>query len=225
MTYAHVVTAKTSGQNGGTSGSVDTTGANFLVVLISKLNGVTVTVSDSKSNTWTGLTLQSGNQPNAQLFYVSGVPTVGSGHTFTIAGTNSFSLGIFSAFSGSDTAGQFDQQSGAAGAGSPPGSITPSADNMLVIAGAAADGTGVSGNQPSGYTQLDAADTVGGASYGGATAYQIQTTATATNPTWSFGFQGCVVAASFKASAGGGGGATSLLVPSLSGWQRHQLNR
>ena len=195
-----------SGVNGGTSASQDTTGATLLVVCTCSAFGVTATVSDSKTNTWTPLTHFDGHTPHGRMFYVNN-PTVGTGHTFTLGPAGVTGVGIFSWWSGAATTSVLDQQNGLSGSPVPaqPGSITPSEDGELVVAGFAS----VTFTNPlaaSGMTIIADQIVIGGQSYALAAAYVVQTTATAINPTWSGmdSSQGANYLASFKAAAGAG---------------------
>ena len=194
------------GANGGTTGSIDTTGASFLVLNVSYYDpGTAPTISDSKSNTWSALTLQS-STGSSRLYYCAS-PSVGTGHTFSANGTGSYPSLQVLAFSGSHGT-PFDQQNGATSAGATSlatGSITPSEDNELVIAGL------VHGDNTAGAVSIDGGFTAyknafsSGNNMGGGIAYLIQTTATAANPSWSVttSTQLAATIASFKAAAGG----------------------
>ncbi len=196
-----------------TSPGIDTTGANLLVASIFFYTGnaATATVSDNKSNTWNPLTQQdiSGNRA-CQLWYADNTPTVGSGHTFTVTGNGSFPMIIVYAFSGA-LASAFDQESGAiedSGSATTlqPGSLTPAAANSLLVTafGMRDDGDGQSisaGFTPNGNLTLA---NVGSLSM----AYDIQTSAAASNPTWTSPNASRMIAvmASFLAAGGGGSG-------------------
>ena len=160
----------------GTSAAIDTTGATLIV--IAAHNNPTIT--DSKSNTWLPLTDQT-SAPEHRLFYAVN-PTVGTGHTFSI---NAWARIVVTAWSGADTVQPFDEQNGTSGgAVSPvqPGSITPSLDGELVVAGASLINQ-VSNFTVSGYTVINSPQ--GGGPEGCSLAYAVQTTATATNPLWA----------------------------------------
>jgi hypothetical protein len=196
------------GASGGTTGAINTTGASLLVALISSNNDADVTVSDSKGNTWVGLTVQAIGAPHTRIYYVVN-PTVGTGHTFTSSGSNIYTAACFAAFSGVKTTSPFDQENGQWGGGQDnsnarPGSITPSENNELIIAG-----FGLAGPETltigGGYSITDQLAYSGGVNYGGAMAYLVQTTATATNQLWGgigSTVAGGVVVASFKVGAG-----------------------
>lgn len=211
MAIVGTVTAKVGGATGGTTSAVNTTGSSLIVLVNSFLGGGEPTVSDSKSNIWTQLTIQSAGAGSGSLrmSYVLN-PTVGSGHTFTLTGVTT--AGVWRAYSGVDTSSPFDQQNGAVDASGLPssfqaGSITPGVNNELIVGGCmfAAAGEGVV-TIGGGFSIIDFLARVGGGVNPGCYLSElIQTTATASNPAWAF-TQGPTVGAtqaSFKASAGG----------------------
>jgi hypothetical protein len=211
----------TPAANGNTSGSIDTTGASLLVMHVSTYSqGPDPTVSDSKGNTWTALTAQDPpvSEPRSQLFYVAN-PTVGSGHTFTVAGTGIFHVTCAAAFSGALTVSPFDQQNGArsdaAATSLQPGSVTPTEDNELVVTGIAT-GSGSSGAYTVGssFTKTNEAAYANSVNEGGGLAYLVQGTAAAVNPQWSWTGSALRSAtiATFKAAAVGGGTTVARLV-------------
>ncbi len=193
-----------------TTDAIDTTGATLLVIVLGFFNS-TPTISDSKSNTWTALTnSHEAAGSNCQIFYVAN-PTVGSGHTFTNGTSDSYSSVLVSAWSGAATTTPFDQQNqNNAGpvTSASTGSITPGENNELVIAGVSLRDNGSTGDTVSingGFTISDQVPSVGFAHLQGASAYLIQTTAAAANPTWSWTNSDYVATtiASFKAAGGG----------------------
>lgn len=208
------------GVNGGTTGSIDTTGASFLVLNVAWYDpGTAPTISDSKSNTWSALTKQT-STGSSRLYYCAS-PSVGSGHTFSANGTGSYPSIQVLAFSGSHGT-PFDQQNGAASAGATlaTGSITPSEDNELVIAGLVhGDNLGGAVSIDGGFTAYKNAFSSGN-NMGGGIAYLIQTTATAANPSWSVttSTQLAATIASFKASA-----AAPKYTPPFSVFRRRNL--
>lgn len=197
--------------NGATSGgvttsSINTTGADFLVLIVSDYQATTAsTPTDSKSNTWTALTPQATGVFNRCKIWYCKNPTVGSGHTFTYTLTAGFSSLAVAAFSGSDTSSPFDQQNGASTSGATtiqPGSVTPSQANELIVVGLAETNSGsVSIN--GGFTISDQVDYVPGTAFGVSLAYLIQTTATAENPTWTWvaSTESATCIATFKAGS------------------------
>lgn len=196
--------------NGGTTSSLDTTGANFLLVSIAYNN--TPAVSDSKSNTWTPLTLFPAGGNKVRFWYVENA-TVGTGHTFTVSGSSIFCCAIFTAWSGVKTTGAFDQEAGHEGIGfddttPQTGPITPTENNELVVATRIDPNANPTGH--AGYTSIDQQTFVGGTSFPSGLIYQVQTTATTADPQWTFGigtFAATFISASFKES--GAAAATS----------------
>lgn len=190
------------GQNGGTSSGHNTTGCNFLAIAVGIYSaGTGLSVSDSKSNTWTGLTLRTTGNSSHQLFYAKNAIS-GTSHNFTVTGTNIYTAGVLLGFSGVDTVYTFDQQIGTTGA-SPiqTGSLTPSYDNSLLLSSYALEDFG-SGSiaVDSGFSAVTQAASFG--FYGAVSlAYKIQTAKAAVNPSWSWtgGFNAAVMTASFLA--------------------------
>jgi len=210
MAFALVTSAQ--GQN--TTASADTTGAN-LIVLCTGLNTLG-TISDSKGNTWTKLTTRSGSSIATAIYYCY-APTVGSGHTFTMA--NAVGAIVMEAFSGSAST-PFDVENGAATDTNVTtlgtGSITPSVNDTLIVAALGAGKTNQSHSLDSGMTVAQSINGVASTRYGAAIGYKIQTTAAAISPVWTWTNAGevAVAVAAFKSATGGGGG---LFVNPLSG--------
>ena len=99
---ALIVADSASGGAGGSTGSVDTTGATILIA-VGVADSGTPSITDSKGNTWNSLTQVGGSFPTyhrCRLYYVEN-PTVGTGHTFTVAGTNASAC--FAAFDATAT--------------------------------------------------------------------------------------------------------------------------
>lgn len=194
-----------------TSTAVNTTTATLVVVLGVASSSGTMVVSDNKTNTWSTLTpTEVGGGEMAQLFFMT-AGTVGAGHTFTITASNGFSSVCVAAFSGTTGSSLLDLEAAggtAFGTTVQPGSITPSANNYLHVTGVAFN---VAGTMTISASHTIAAQVdVGAFTRGGALAYDIQTTATARNPTWTNTNTSSMaaVAASLKDVAGGGGGGT-----------------
>lgn len=204
---SHTSVASSGGANVTTAG-INTAGATLLVAVIGFLSagGRTMSLTDSNSNTWSQLTQNDGTLANQTYYAVN--PTVGAGHTFTgtNGGTTAYGSLCVAAFSGVVTTTPFDQSNGAQNASSTtqqPGSITPSANNELVV-------TTLENNTPlntltinGSYSITDQVTAVGGNTVGSGLAYWVQTTATATNPTWtqSVASAANLVIMSFKATA------------------------
>ena len=179
------------GANGGTSSAINTTGANLIVIAVafsSYAPGTGIAPTDSKGNTWTGLTVSPSGGANwvtNRLFYCYGA-TVGTGHTFSFSHSSSYSSIAVVAFS-NVASSPFDQQSINAGNAAytsiNTGSITPSQANTLAIT-SIAGGIDVPPSIGSGYTLAESA--VAGSSWPVALAYKVLTATTAQNPTWSW---------------------------------------
>lgn len=196
---------------GAASSAIDTTGATLLVAVCSGFIGSTPNLTDSKSNTWTGLTIRGGGSL-VKIYYVAN-PTVGTNHTFDPSGTNPSCT--VAAFSGVVTTSPFDQENGNTGSGGSvsTGSVTPSEDNELVIAGVTFYPAGVVSIN-GGFTITDQVNYVLGAEMGSGLAYLIQTSVAAANPAWSHsGFTDAAVAiATFKAAAATGNRRRRLII-------------
>jgi len=196
--------ASVSIANNGTTGAIDTTGADFLVAVVSQ--GFQVDPpTDNKSNTWTALTEQTGSSSNHVRIYYAKNATCGTGHTFTTPAGAAFPSLCVVAFFGSDLTSPFDNENGVGESSSPvsTGSITPSQNDELVIA--IAGGNCTSPAIDGGFTLQENEDQTGGVNYGSAIAWLIQTTAAAANPAWTVASSCNAAIASFKAAAGGGG--------------------
>lgn len=214
MAYSLISTkAGTFGGSGGTTGTVDTSGADLLVVGVNYHGSFTgaTPLSDSKGNTWTLMDSETGNAAGCRLYWCTPGSNVGTGHTFST--TTGYSNIFAYAFSGSRTAtSPADQNSsGTANASAvASGSITPTANNCLVISvyGGFNPGTtpsittgGTGFTIPTGFAIPTSTSEAGGA------AYKIQTTAAAENTTWtapSGAWSSCIIGSFFEPASGGG---------------------
>lgn len=192
MAYAFVIgvsAQSATSDDGCTTSSIDTTGCDLLIIAVPQWPGVgAVTVSDSKGNTWTALTTYTDPGSDKQIrSYYCAAPTVGSGHTFTVAqGSCYSSIGVLG-FSGAH-ATPADGQNGnsqTSGTSNQTGSVTPAEDNELFIAALTnwrySDTTTID----SGFThQINLDGNAHSTSIH--IAYKIQTTGGAENPTWSW---------------------------------------
>ena len=192
-----------------TSSAIDTTGSSLLIFGIMTINpsgaiGIN-SISDSKSNTWTPLTVYgNGSLDNVQLYYVSS-PTVGTNHTVTVSlNGSSFRSMLFGGFSNITTALPFDQQNGNSSSSATvssiqPGSITPTANGELILAMDGNLGSGVTID--SGFTIVTSIPFVASVTAGIDLYYLVKTTAAAINPTVSYSTPSngaAVTIASFK---------------------------
>jgi len=170
-----------------TSGSINTTGASLLIAYSGVYIGTSnPAFSDSKSNTWTGLTNIADSQ-NSRLWYAYNA-TVGSGHTFTISGDSDLFNQAFCviALSGALTSNPFDIQntnSNSLQSTIAPGSITPSQDNEIIVTGFA---SGAQNTTPAIGSSFTLADSTIGSGHGViGIAYLTQMSSSAVNPTWT----------------------------------------
>jgi hypothetical protein len=192
-----------------TTDAINSTGANLIVIVKTMASNGTLHPTDSKSNTWTALTAGSVLGGALTQIYFAASPTVGSGHTFTLTETSRDPTLCILALSGA-AAAPFDQETGANsafGLTGQPGSVTPAEANSLIVQGvgfhtAQAAGISINGGYVFGGDADDYTD-FAAEHKGTGLAYLIQTTATATNPTWTAGSQNTTFvmrAAVFKAA-------------------------
>lgn len=186
MAISLVASTEGSGtQNANTTGSINTTGANLIVISVAYQAGATPSISDSKGNTWTPLTQTSSGSTACRMYYCFN-PTVGTGHTFSNGGSGNYSSMFVEAFqsdTGWDTVGS--QNGAAATAGDlATGSVTPPVDGCLLVTGAACNQSCTPMSINNSFNKTDEINFSSGNRYGGAMAYLVQSTAGAINPTW-----------------------------------------
>lgn len=173
--------------NGFTSSSLDTTGVSWIGVWLAEGLGTGGAITDSKSNTWSQLTLEGTSQTQGAWWGAAGPVIVGTGHTFTVSGTGTFPGFCVVTLTGTATSSAVDQQIGTTATfqnSLSPGSITPTTAGQMVLAGFATnDTTGISIN--GGFTILDTNPVSGFGTTGAVTAYLLQTSAAAAAPTFS----------------------------------------
>lgn len=188
----------------GTSSGIDTTGADFIAIVVSRYVGDSgaTAPTDSKGNTWTACTDAAGASTGCRIWYANN-PTVGSGHTFTSPGSYGVVTAI--AFSGVKSSGALDQEasnSAASGTSISSGSVTPSENGEVVISGIAG---GVSGSMAidGGFSIAGQLGFAVGNNQSGGGAYLVQTTAAAANPSWSWSGSAynATAVASFRSAA------------------------
>ncbi len=187
MTIALVVSvAKQGAATTVTTSNIDTTGCDLLVANIFWSNGANAVaaVTDSKGNTWTAATKYNASDA-ANRFYWCKPSSVGSGHNFTIGVPNVYGGIIVLGFSGVKATSPLDGTNGATSASASSlatGSLTPSEDNCLLIYAATTAGNITAVDVG---TLQETANGISGTTYGGGVGYEIQTTATARNPSFS----------------------------------------
>lgn len=200
-----------------TSGSLDTSASNLIVVIVGFASGTTPSVSDNKGNgTYTARSAYSGAAVAVQIHYKFNA-AVGSGHTWTVAGSSILASMAILTFSGAKTASDaYDQESGNtyfASSPATPGAYTPTNDNSVVISGLSHNNTSPAFSC-SGFTIKDQIALSGGSNYGVCSAYVIQGSKASVNASWTdtSGNQGGVDQANFDAP---GGGAAFIAIPGL----------
>jgi hypothetical protein len=163
------------------------------------------TESDSNGNSYTDLTARNSTTRGIQIHYVLN-PTVGASDTATATTSVGYPAVWCGNYSGAHASSSFDQQNGAVDNGTfltsiSTGSVTPGENNELVIA--AQTHSSVAGTIPTGYTSRYAGSADAN-SVGLQVGEQIQTTATATNPSFTNSpnsLQLAAVIATFKEAA------------------------
>jgi hypothetical protein len=147
--------------------------------------------SDSKGNTWTGLTLQEiVGWTKARIYFVnSTTPTVGASHTFRCDGdSDAYPVISYVAASSAATGVILDLQNGTTNTEVntiSPGAITPTLNDSLIVAVVTIDnGEDITVN--GGFTTAFLVDFIPGTSYGGGGAFLAQTMTAARNPAFSW---------------------------------------
>jgi hypothetical protein len=183
ITLVASVNITPSGNDGGTSASITTTGATLIVISTGSVTNAP-TVSDSKGNTYTRLTTHQASVGRHTLYYKL-APTVGTGHTFTLAGTDIYAGAIVFAFAG--VVSYYHESGNATTGGSPlaSGSITPPTNGALIITGLGANDPATNTITPSGFTQTSLANNPN-IYIEQSAGWLVQTTAAAINPTWAW---------------------------------------
>lgn len=178
-----------SGAGGGTTSGINTTDCDLFVIVVGFYSASPITsVSDSKGNSWSSLTLYNSSAYAIRIYYCK--PTsVDTSHTFTVSGTTIYaSFGVL-AFKNTAQSSVVDVENGtgtiATGSSRQPGSVTPSQNNSLIITGIVYDGIN-SFSIDSSFTVEQQLSYIGGTRMGFGVAYLIQSTAAAVNPTWSW---------------------------------------
>lgn len=192
------------GANGGTTSSINTSGANFIVVSVFGFaTGAPWAVTENKGN---GAATDLTNYPQSsasdvRISYWTN-PTVGSGHTFTVTGASSFSGVCVAAYSGMVTSSVLDSGTDVGTSSGTTtcqaGSITPSSGKKVVIAAMAGNSATATDSIDSSYVQDGDVALSGGVNFAGSIAHLIQTpNGSATNPTWTSPSTGiaCAIAA------------------------------
>lgn len=204
----HAMAAGSGGSNPATTSACNTTGSSLLIISITDFSNdcSADSVSDSKGNTWTLIVHKQAAGVTDGCLYLAwdhgGSPlSVGSGHTFSVTGSYpALEVATFSNTQVSSTPLDQSNSSNSPATGTiQPGSITPTTNNQLVVTMCGSTIAGAFSIDGS-YSITDQQQYDGLTRMGGALAYIVQTTAAATNPTWTSGISAGTVAiiASFK---------------------------
>lgn len=193
--------------------AINTTGANLIIVTASYFNTAAgnISITDSATNTWTTAfqSVAPASTLNISIFFIVS-PTTSATHTFTMTvsgGGTTFPAVEVDSFSGSASSSPGDQKSGIGSASTTtlaPGSITPTQANELVY-NVSTSGNNTINSISAGTITNNLACSGGSVFDCVASAWIAQTTATATNPTWTFGAAGTtatVAQATFFATGG-----------------------
>lgn len=171
--------------------SLTTTGADFLFATVGYYTGGLPAISDavtgcaSPCNTWVPLTLQTGSGVGIRGYYAANA-TTGANHVITVTGTGFYGCAAVAAFSGVAASSPLDVTTGSGnvtGATYQIGTLTTTVNGELVLAGIGFGGgatTSLTVDSP--YTITDTIPVSGDQAC--SLAYQVQSTAAATNPTW-----------------------------------------
>lgn len=166
-----------------TTTAINTTGANFLMAC-SIGNPPLAAPVDNKGNTWV-LDAQSLNSAANVSVWHSFPTSVGTGHTVTF--NSDYPSGTFASFSGVASGPDKNETAKGSTTPFPIGSLTPSNAGELVFSCFASNfGSATTPTIASPMSILDAAG-ITSTAQGIGDGYQIQTTSSAVNPTWSLG--------------------------------------
>lgn len=203
------------GSSTGGSTTINTFGANCLIVAASYYGHNSLSISDSVNsgagNSWTELGPYSGGPSlsNVVIWYVPLGAVTGPNHTFTISGSAVYASAQIAAFSGVgalDVSATVDAILSSSTNSLTLGSIIPAGNNELIfsVMGTEVEPTGSSFAINDGLTLIGQTPYVSSTTSGSAIAYLIQTTAADLSPTWSWTGNtntGVAVGIAFEASS------------------------
>jgi hypothetical protein len=212
ITYTGVQTTAASTDTRNVTTAAITTSGDTIIVGIGNYQSVGTggTLSDNKGNTYTALTKQNGGAGGCQvgLYYASNNPViVGAGHTFSWAnGSPNYPTIAVAVFTGGVVPTAMDGQKGSSSAtvvsSSTTGAITPTVTSDLWVAGVCISGPTAA--TPTLGALINSIAGVGGATFGVALSYKVQTSIATEQETWAYSpnaAAGSVIAA-FKSLTG-----------------------
>lgn len=193
-----------------TTGTIDTTGASCIVIYAGAFTGSTATPTDNKSNTYVALAAErteAGAGPTvAERWFLCASPSVGSGHTFTLACSRAC-LSVI-ALSGSPGS-PFDQEAGGSEVGAtavPAGTLTPADSGGIALTGCVHPYNNLSA-APTGFTLQENVNQ-GYGTTGISLAYKNASGGSALSPSWTVNsVDGEAIAGMVTLTTAGGGAA------------------
>lgn len=179
-----------------TTSAINTTNADEIVIVVSYLSSRLYNPTDNKSNSWTKVAQKESASPTdvaIAIFLCDKPCIVGTNHTFSAGqslGLNNYPAVVVLAVSGSKTTSPFDQVSAGtqniiASTTIQPGTLTPNESGELVITGLTTHTNAGTASINSSYSITNQVGPTAN-SFGSALGYIIQTSASATNPTWTY---------------------------------------
>lgn len=215
MAYANgpILTATNDGShpNGFTSSAIDTTGMSIILFAVA-WESSTITVSDSKSCTWTMVHEELDGYYGLRFLriYAAYAPNVGTGHTFTVSGTAIYASAIIRGYSGSHASpfGAAVSNHGFGEATIKPGSLNPTESDMLLVTVLGGEGIVNAPTIDAGFTVRANIIKPGYGATEIAFADQIQTSIVARDPTWTGDYCVNAIHITFKPAAAGGADAS-----------------
>ncbi len=193
-------------QNGSSnpSSAVDMTGATLLVGCVAS-SGVSSSLTDSASNTYSGLTVFVCQFGGVAQFRYAANPTTSSTQTFTVG--SAFASGVIAGFSGVTLTSPFDDETTADTQGSPssPPALTPGFNDCLIVVGANGPSEVGEFTVSGGFTRVGFNPGAPSAAWASVLGYVVQTTAASATPVVTAtngGYTDGVGQASFKPAAG-----------------------
>lgn len=199
---AHTIASAAVATNSVTTPAINTIGSNLEIVSVAHYGISTPTITDSLSNTWTLIYDTNAASTDSVGIWYSFNPTTGSSQTFTTSNAGNYQVITVSAFSGAVSgydSPNVNHNNSISAATLTTGSVTPSGSPALLV-------TGAEGHQfrpasiNSSFTITDNATSSAGVHMAGGMAYLVESSASATNPTWNYVTANACIAvlASFK---------------------------
>ncbi len=177
-----------------TTGAIDTTGADLLIIAIGNVGGDATPPTDSNGNSYTrAIVSDRGNGHGQSAIWYCANPINGAGHTFTSVSVAP-AIAV-AAFRGGSLNNPLDQTNSKVEAAAvmtiAPGTVVPTQKSEVMVTAVTMNGTMTINGGPWGgvWTITDQIDIVGGQHFGVALAYLIEgnNIQTTQGPTWTVG--------------------------------------